>query len=47
MEIEGKLIKKLEPISGEGRNGTWKKQNFVIETFDNYPKKVCFTVWGD
>lgn len=47
MELEGKLIVKLDPITGEGRNGPWKKQSFVIETLDNYPKKVCFTIWGD
>ena len=47
MEISGKLIKVLEPISGESKNGAWKKQNFVIETTSEYPKKICFTVWGD
>jgi hypothetical protein len=47
MEIIGKLIQKLPPITGEGRNGTWKKQNFVIETQSEYPKKACFTLWGD
>ncbi len=47
MEIEGKLFKILEPITGEGRNGTWKKQSFVIEVQSDFPKKVCFTVWGD
>jgi len=47
MELEGKLIVKLDPVTGEGRNGPWKKQSFVIETLDNYPKKVCFTIWGD
>lgn len=47
MEITGKLIKILEPITGEGRNGPWKKQNFVIETSGEYSKKICFTVWGD
>ncbi len=47
MEIEGKVIKKLAPVTGEGRNGTWKKQSFVIETQAEYPKKICFTVWSD
>jgi len=47
MEIIGKLIKKMEVVSGEGKNGPWKKQNFVIETQADYPKKVCFTAWGD
>lgn len=47
MEITGKVVKILEPVSGEGKFGPWKKQNFVIETDDEYPKKICFTVWGD
>jgi len=47
MEILGKLIKKLDPVTGEGKNGPWKKRNFVIETQSDYPKKVCFTTWGD
>ena len=47
MEITGKLVQKLAPMTGEGRNGMWKKQNFVIETQESYPKKICFTSWGD
>ena len=47
MELEGKVIQ-INPLqSGEGRNGTWKKQEFIIETTSQYPKKVCVTVWGD
>lgn len=47
LEIEGKVFKVLPEQSGEGRNGTWVKQEFVIETTDQYPKKICFSVWGD
>lgn len=47
LEIEGKVIKILPEQTGEGRNGTWKKQDFVIETFGEYPKSVCFSTWGD
>lgn len=47
MEITGKIIRILPVQSGQGRNGEWKKQDFVLETNDQYPKKVCFTVWGD
>lgn len=47
MEITGKIIRILPAQSGQGRNGEWKKQDFVLETNDQYPKKVCFTVWGD
>jgi len=47
MEITGKIIEILPEETGEGRNGPWKKQNFILETQDQYPKKVCITVWGD
>jgi len=47
MEIEGKIIQ-INPVqSGEGRNGTWRKQEFIIETKGQYPKKVCIVAWGD
>lgn len=47
MDITGKLIQILPEETGEGRNGPWKKQNFIIETQEQFPKKVCITVWGD
>ena len=47
MEVTGKMILINQVVSGDGRNGTWKKQDFVIETNAQYPKKICFTLWGD
>ena len=48
MELSGKIIQKLDVESGVSKNGNeWKKQSIVIETPGNYPKKVCFSVWGD
>lgn len=47
MEITGKIIQILPAETGEGRNGPWKKQSFILETQDQYPKKVCIAVWGD
>mgnify|MGYP001232307245 CR=1 FL=1 len=47
MEITGKIIK-IQPLqSGEGRNGTWEKQDFIIETAAQIPRKICFSLWGD
>lgn len=34
-------------VSGEGKNGTWKKQDFVIETAAQIPRKISFSLWGD
>ncbi|MCD8164775.1 MAG: DUF3127 domain-containing protein [Bacteroides sp.] len=48
MELSGKIIAILPLQSGTGRNGNeWKKQEYVIETHDQYPKKMCFNLWGD
>lgn len=49
MDIQGKIIFALEPRSGESRNSgnNWKAQDFVIETHDQYPRKCCFTVFGE
>jgi hypothetical protein len=47
MEISGTLIQVLTPQTGNGKNGQWKKQEFIIETADMYPKKVCLAAWGD
>lgn len=42
-------IKKILPIqSGVSKAGKdWSKQDFLIETQDQYPKMVCFTLFGD
>ncbi|MFO7869119.1 MAG: DUF3127 domain-containing protein [Bacteroidales bacterium] len=47
MELFGKIIEVLPLQTGEGRNGPWKKQDFIIETSGQYPKKVCISMWGD
>lgn len=46
-QTEGKLYTKLEIQSGEGQKGPWSKQSFVIETFDQYPKKICLIAWTE
>ncbi len=47
MEIQGKIIQLLPEQSGQGKNGTWRKKEYVLETQDQYPKKICFNLWGD
>ena len=46
MDIEGKIIAALEPRSGTSARGEWKAQTFVIETQDQYPRKMAFDVFG-
>lgn len=48
MQVKGNVIQILKPESGVSRAGKeWKKQEFVIETNEQFPKKVCFTLFGD
>ena len=47
MEISAKLFKILPPESIETKNGPLKKQLFVVETQDQYPKKICFEIFND
>lgn len=48
LSVKGKVDQILEPQSGVSRAGKeWSKQEFVIETDEQYPRKVCFTLFGD
>ena len=48
LEITGKISQILPLETGEGKNGPWKKQLFVVEFMDgNYSKKLCLSLWGD
>ncbi len=47
LKITGKVTQILEEQSGQGRNGPWRKQDFVLETEGQYPKQICVTQWGD
>ena len=47
MEISGKIIELLPLKSGQSSNGEWRKQEYILETEAQYPKKVCFMAWGD
>ena len=48
MEISGKIIQVLPERSGVSqRSGTeWKCAGYVIETFEQYPRKCFFEVFG-
>ncbi len=48
MEIIGKVAQLLPLVTGQGRNGEWRKLEFIIEIADGqFPKKICFSLWGD
>jgi len=47
LELQGKLVQINAEQTGTGKNGNWIKQDIIIETGDQYPKKICITCWGD
>ncbi|MFO8028488.1 MAG: DUF3127 domain-containing protein [Cyclonatronaceae bacterium] len=47
LNIQGKVVEVLEEQSGEGRNGPWRRRDFILEMNDRFSKKVCVSQWGD
>ena len=48
LKITGRLIKILPIESGVSKAGKeWSKQDFFIETEEQFSKQVCFTLFGD
>ena len=49
MELSGRIIAALEPRSGTSqRTGNpWKMQDFVMETMEQFPRRMMFNVFGE
>lgn len=48
LELTGKIVQKLNKTEGVSKAGkNWSKQEFVIETQETYPKKVCLSVMNE
>ncbi len=48
LDITGKIVQKMNKTEGVSKAGKpWSKQEFVIETFDTYPRKVCLSVMNE
>lgn len=48
MEITGKIIQAFDKVEGVSKAGNaWKKKEYVLETHDQYPRKVFFNFFGD
>lgn len=48
MEVEGKVIKDLGVRSGTSSAGNaWKVHEYVLETKDQFPRKIAFDFFGD
>jgi hypothetical protein len=46
-ELTGKVLQVLPEQTGTGRNGPWSRQDFILETQDQFSRKVCFSAWGE
>lgn len=47
MEIVGKVVQLGTLIEGNSPRGPWKKQELIIETLEQYPKKICLMCWNE
>ena len=49
MELTGKVIAVLEPKGGisKASGNPWKMQDYVIETNEQFPRRMCFNVFGE
>lgn len=48
LELEGRIVRKLNVQTGTSARGAWSKQEFILEYQEgNYPAQVCMNVWGE
>ena len=48
MKVEGRILYIMDVKSGVSKNGkNWKTVDFVVEIPGQYPKKVCFNLFGE
>ena len=49
MEITGTIIVALPEVSGISKStgNPWKKREYVLETFESYPRKIHFDFFGE
>ena len=46
MEIKGTIAQILTEQTGMGKKGQWTKQEYILTTSGQYPKKICFSLWN-
>lgn len=47
IDIKCRLVGKLQVQNGNSARGAWCKQDFIVETIETYPRKICMNVWGE
>lgn len=48
LTISGRIVSVLPLQQGTSKAGNpWQKQEYILDTGGQYPKKVCFSLFGD
>jgi len=47
MKLKGKITVVIPAKSGTTDKGDWQSQQYVLETIEEYPKKMLFEVFGE
>lgn len=49
MELQGRIIKVCDPRTGTAKStgNPWVSQDYVLETHDQFPRRMMFNVFGD
>jgi hypothetical protein len=47
MQVQAIIRKVLPKETGSSKNGEWVKNQFVVETKEQYSKTICFQYWKD
>ena len=46
MKVKGSLVKKLQIVKGKKGNKNWIKQEFLINTGNEYTPEICIQLFG-
>lgn len=47
MELTGTIVRILDEQQGIGKNGQWRKKEFVVQQDGPYPRLACFVLWNN
>ncbi len=47
MDTTAKIYKIYDRREGSSERGTWKRQEIIVETVEQYPRKMALQLWGD
>jgi hypothetical protein len=47
LDLVGKVVQVSPVQSGVSAKGEWKRQEIILETEEQYPRKISISLWGD